>query len=227
MTASQFSFFCRYLRELAESLFIHHLIDSQQCSELMALGREPEGRECARQLFSRQTAFVQRYKLRLRLKHLREIDGAEFPHIEVLPTRQRSRKVCFVGHRFIPGVEKTLRWNLAQLLEPYNVHVDWSGKDPRSVQIFDDIVRRIKRANFCIFDNRATDRRPNVYIEVGVAYAFRVPFILFEYVPQKPGSRRPSIPTDLSHALTLRYENYQELFRGLYFALPAFFKNNL
>lgn len=137
-------------------------------------------------------------------------------------TKRRPQRVCFVGHRFLPEVTNTLRWNLRQVLEPYNVQLDWSGKDIRSVQIFDDLVRRIKKADFCIFDNRATASRPNVYIEAGVAYAVGTPFILFDYARQET----ESIPSDLSHSFAIKYYSYQQLFREFYARLPVFFFRN-
>ena len=99
--------------------------------------------------------------------------------------------------------------------------LDWSGQDPTSVQIFDDIVRRIKRADFCVFDTRATRGKPNVYIEAGIAYAVRTPFILFEHQRTARGFVS-SLPSDLGHALSLRYSSYERLFREFYFSLPSF-----
>jgi len=156
------------------------------------------------------------------LKRLREINGRSFEHIQIVIVKQRPRRVCFVGHRFLPQVSSALRWNLRQVLEPYNVQLDWSGKDIRSVQIFDDIVERITRADFCIFDNRATTKRPNVYVEAGIAYAVGTPFILFDYARQKT----ESIPSDLSHSFAIRYMTYQRLFREFYARLPVFFIRN-
>ena len=184
MTAEEFGFFRKYLREFAESLFLREVIDSRQCSQLRSFANTTRGKACAMELFSRGVAVLREYDLRLELKQLREMNRRHFYHIEVTFTFQRCppRRVCFVGHRFVSSVEKTLRWNLCQVLEPHNIRLDWSGKDPRSVQIFDDIVRRIRKADFCIFDNRATAGRPNVYIEAGIAYALKTPFILFEYV---------------------------------------------
>jgi hypothetical protein len=113
------------------------------------------------------------------------------------------------------------------VLEPYNITLDWSGQDPKSVQIFQDIVRRIRRADFCVFDTRATKGKPNVYIEAGIAYALGVPFVLFEYERKPPDPRYvASLPSDLAHALSLRYSNYEKLFREFYFSLPVFAENN-
>jgi len=224
MTAAQFAFFRSYIREWAETLFLHHFISSRECEDLKAWSREADGRAYAAELFSRGFTHIPEWRLRLQLKHLREMRGTRFYHIEVTRTRVRRLKVCFVGHRFVRSVERTLRWNLAQVLEPYNVRLDWSGQDPRSVQIFEDIVRRIRRADFCVFDNRATNGKPNVYIEAGIAYAFRVPFILFEYAPKNGTRPALPIPSDLAHALAFRYCNYRDLFRRLYFSLPVFFR---
>ena len=207
---------------MAESLFLHDVIDSDQCHELQSFPNRPIGRLCATELFSRRKARLAEYPILLQLKRLREINGTPFEHIQIVFAKKRSRRVCFVGHRFLPQVTNTLRWNLRQVLEPYNVQLDWSGKDIRSVQIFDDIVERIKRADFCIFDNRATAKRPNVYVEAGIAYAVGTPFILFDYVRQKT----ESIPSDLSHSFAIRYMTYQSLFREFYARLPVFFIRN-
>ncbi len=158
------------------------------------------------------------------------MNGKGFNHIEVFFVRpkKRPRRKCFVGHRFLPGVEDTLRWNLRQILEPYNVRLDWSGRDIRSVQILEDIVRRIKAADFCVFDNRATKGKPNVYVEAGMCFVLRKPFILFEYEPTSPDPNDPGpLPSDLSFALAVRYKNYKELFRDFYFRLPIFFHKNI
>jgi hypothetical protein len=59
-------------------------------------------------------------------------------------------------------------------------------------------------------------------IEAGMCYATRTRFILFDYEP--PAG---SIPSDLGFALALRYRNYRQLFRDLYYRLPVFFEKNL
>ena len=224
MNSQQLTFFRDFLDKFWESLFLQHVINSQTCESLkLWLGR-PESEECAEQLYSRRIVDVPAHHLKLRLKELRETDGTSFDHIEALFIRKakRAKKKCFVGHRFIPQVEQTLRWNLSQVLEPYNVELDWSGRDIRSVQILDDIDRRIKAADFCIFDNRSTAGKPNVYIEIGMCYANRTPFIFFDYEPSAG-----SIPSDLGFALALRYKNYRQLFRDFYYRLPVFFEKNL
>ena len=224
MTPAQFGFFRRYLRGIAESFFEDGVISSNLGDALQSFPNTPQGILCASELFSRRVVNVPEYRLRMRLRGLREIDGSRLDHIQLMFTgkRRQRRRVCFVGYRFVPEVRRTLVWNLRQILEPYNVQLDWSGRDIRSVQIFDDIVRRIRRADFCIFDNRATSGRPNVYIEAGIAYAVRTPFVLFEFARQ----RSAVIPSDLSHCFAIRYTSYRRLFQEFYAKLPVFLDEN-
>jgi hypothetical protein len=224
MNSQQLTFFKDFLDKFWESLFLQHVINSQTCDRLKHWLEQPESKEYAKLLYSLRTAAVPAHDLKLRLKKLREMDGRSFDHIEALfvGKAKRLKTKCFVGHRFISQVEQTLRWNLSQVLEPYNVELDWSGRDIRSVQILDDIDRRIKAADFCIFDNRSTEGKPNVYIEIGMCYANRTPFIFFDYEPSAG-----SIPSDLGFALSLRYRNYRQLFRDFYYRLPVFFEKNL
>jgi hypothetical protein len=220
-------FFRTYLRELSESLFVRSVINSTQCDQIRAFSRKAAAAAYARELLKKRTIRIPQLNLVLQLKRLREMNGREFCHIEVLVNQRsrRKRRICFVGHRFTPAVGNTLRWNLRQILEPYNVSLDWSGQDPMSVQIFQDIVRRIRKADFCVFDTRATKRKPNVYIEAGIAYAVGTPFILFEHNPASRSSA-PTLPSDLAHTLSLRYSTYERLFRDFYFSLPVFAERN-
>lgn len=220
-------FFRSYLRDLSESMFVRAEIDSTRCESIRAFTRTSSAARFSRELLANKVVDIPELHLHLQLKHLREMNGRTFCHIEVLVNqrRRRKRRVCFVGHRFTPAVGRTLRWNLRQVLEPYNIVLDWSGQDPKSVQIFQDIVRRIRKADFCVFDTRAAKGKPNVYIEAGIAYALGTPFILFDYVPKSGDGA--SLPSDLGHALSLRYSNYEGLFREFYFSLPNFARQNL
>src|SRR5882672_3157698 len=150
MTAAQFTFFRSYIREWSETLFLLNIITSRVCEDLKTWSRGPDGKKHAAELFSKGYTNKPELKLRLELKQLREMGGAPFPHIEATRVKRKRtsrgrKKTCFVGHRFVRGVERTLRWNLRQVLDPYKVSLDWSGQDPRSVQIFEDIVRRIRK----------------------------------------------------------------------------------
>jgi len=128
---------------------------------------------------------------------------------------------CFLGHRFTKSISDSLRHNLRYILEPSNIKLVWSGMDMQAVGFFDDIVKKIQRCDFCIFDNRSTDRKPNVYIEAGIAYVLRRPFILANHVGNRVG-----VPSDLSHILNIPYTNYSDLTRRLYFNLPVFLSEN-
>ncbi len=230
MKPSQFAFFRDFFVHFSESAFLNGQIDSTVCQRLKSWCEKPEAREYARRLFSDRTVEVKEHRLRLQLKSLREIDGRNFHHIEVFyrTKKKRPKRICFVGHRFVPRVKAALRWNLRHILEPYNIELDWSGRNIRSVQILEDIIKRTKAADFCVFDNQGTKGKPNVYIEAGMCIVLRKPFILFEYEPVSGGSGTPEpIPSDLGFALALRYRNYRQLFRDFYFRLPLFVQKNV
>lgn len=229
MTRSDLAFFRNFLKSFFESAFVHGQIDSNACERIKSWLRTRGAEESARLLFRDRMVDAPAQLIRLQLKTLREMNGKRLRHIEVIaiPDASRPRRKCFVGHRFSQSVERTLRWNLRQVLEPYNVELEWSGRSLRSVQILDDILEKIRAADFCVFDNRATRGRPNVYVEAGMCIALKKPFILFEYEPRSYSSDRPeAIPSDLRFALTLRYRNYEQLFRHFYFRLPTFIAEN-
>jgi len=154
------------------------------------------------------------------LRECADPDKGPFNFFEVRTTplsRRRSKIRCFVGHRFTPAINKSLRSNLRYVLEPHDITLDWSGKDMRATGFFDDILDRIKNCKFCIFDTRNTDEHPNVHIEAGIAYALKRPFILAEYQ-----QNRLRIPSDLGHVTTIRYKDYRTLMKDLYFKMPVF-----
>ncbi len=230
MGPTDLAFFRKSIGKYIESSFVYGKLDSKQCDAIRAWLKSSDAERYARELFRDTMADIRPYQLRLQLKRLREMDGQEFNHIEVIfiSDTERPRRSCFVGHRFSPAIERTLRWNLRQILEPYNVELDWSGRDFRSVQILEDIVKRIKASDFCIFDDREAAEKPNVYIEAGMCVALEKPFVLFEHTSAI--RRREAgglIPSDLGHALALRYQNYRQLFWEFYSRLPLFFEKNL
>lgn len=231
MTRGQFTFFRRFLKNFAENEYVVlGRTDSATCHRFQSWAAGHEAKHYATRLFRERLVQIPEFGLRLQLKTLRELDGTDFNHIEILSgqSRRRRTRTCFVGHRFSPAVEKTLRWNLRQILEPYKIKLDWSGRDMSSVQILEGIVRKIREADFCVFDNRATRGKPNVYIEAGMCIVLRKPFVLFEHTPKSIDPDDPGpIPSDLSFALALRYRNYKELFQDFYFRLPAFIEENV
>lgn|GEM_PF-1718813 len=167
----------------------------------------------------------------LRLVYLREPDGSEFPFLQGL-IRSGSpapRKLtCFVGHRFLTNIEKSLRFNLVHLLEPYGIHLRWSGYDLNAKDVFHDVVSGIRHADLCIFDNLGTLNKPNVYIEIGIAHALGIPMLVCEYTGK--AKRIPdtgSVPSDLQGLLRIQYGSYQDLSRQLHFRLPTFLRENV
>jgi hypothetical protein len=111
--------------------------------------------------------------------------------------------------------------NLRYVLEPSNINLVWSGMDISAVGFFDNLVKKIRMCDFCIFDNRWASEKPNVYIEAGIAYALHKPFILANFQENRVG-----VPSDLTHILNLPYKSYEDLCRTLYFQLPIFLREN-
>jgi hypothetical protein len=171
---------------------------------------------------------------RFRLVYLREPDGKEFPFIQILTRNSSVGKKnlsCFVGHRFLADIERSLRFNLIHLFEPYNVSLRWSGYDLTARDVFQDIVSGIKDADLCFFDNLGTLNKPNVYIEIGMAHVLDKPMLVSEYTG--PGSRERrkipdtgSVPSDLQGLLRIQYQSYEDLCKQLYFGLPIFLEQH-
>jgi hypothetical protein len=167
----------------------------------------------------------------LRLIYLREPDGSEFPFLQGLirnGSPSPRKLTCFVGHRFLADIEKSLRFNLVHLLEPYGIHLRWSGYDLSARDVFDDVVSGIRHADLCVFDNLGILNRPNVYIEIGIAHALGIPMLVCEYAGK--AKRVPdtgSVPSDLQGLLRIQYRSYQDLSRQLHFRLPAFLRENV
>lgn len=162
----------------------------------------------------------------IRLVHLREMDGSEFPFLLALPQEKSTQRPlpCFVGHRFLKKIESPLRFNLAHILNPYGIELKWSAQDLSASDMFRDIVQNIRGASMCLFDCLETSDKPNVFIEIGIAYALEVPMIVTEYTREP--SESSEIPSDLHGLFRIRYTTYQELFRKLYFGLPNFISKN-
>ncbi|HYN15274.1 MAG TPA: hypothetical protein VES66_05740 [Terriglobales bacterium] len=165
--------------------------------------------------------------LALFLREGRDPSTGKFNLFEIRWLRRRSRRKglppklrCFLGHRFTKAITRSLRHNLRHVLEPSNVQLDWSGIDLNASGFFDEIIQKIRKADFCIFDNRSASEKPNVYIEAGIAYVLEKPFILANYQGNRLG-----VPSDLSHILNLPYKNYRDLTKTMYFNLPVFLRD--
>ena len=171
----------------------------------------------------------------LRLIYLRELDGNEFPFLQRLTKQSSSGKrklICLVGYRFLENIERSLRFNLVHLFEPYRVSLRWSDYDLTARDVFQSVVAGIRNADLCFFDNLGTLNKPNVYIEVGIAHVLGKPMLVSEYSgPASKGRRKVpdtgSVPSDLQGLLRIQYGSYEHLCRNLYFRLPVFFKENM
>ena len=149
-----------------------------------------------------------------------EIGSFNFFEIQWPQKLPPKRLKCFVGHRFAPKIEAALRQNLRYVFEPSGIDLTWSGRDLKANGFFDEIISDIRSCDFCIFDNRGTRDRPNVYIEAGIAYALKRPFLFLNCL-----SNSVKMPTNLEHIQCINYRTYRDLTRRLYFNLPAFLRD--
>jgi len=83
--------------------------------------------------------------------------------------------------------------------------------------VFEAILKRIRAADFSIFDDRETEVRPNVLIELGAAIGMSKPYFYFNYGNKrtvKINNRHEPITTasDLAGMLYLPYTSYSGLF---------------
>jgi hypothetical protein len=62
----------------------------------------------------------------------------------------------------------------------------YSDMDMPNGSVFETIVRRIGQSDFCIFDDRETEARPNVLIERGVAIGMNKPYCYLNYSATGP-----------------------------------------
>jgi hypothetical protein len=73
---------------------------------------------------------------------------------------------------------------------------------------------------FLYIDNRLADEKPNVYIEIGIAYTLGKPFIFGNHK-----RNRLPIPSDLRHIMNIDYTHYKDLCTTLYCNLPIFVRD--
>jgi hypothetical protein len=89
--------------------------------------------------------------------------------------------------------------------------------------LFGKIIRDIRASDFCIFDNLGTSDKPSVYIEAGIAYALKKPFIFCEYSGRRNRVLETgSMPVDLAGLLRVQYQSYRDLCAQLVAGLPDF-----
>jgi hypothetical protein len=134
---------------------------------------------------------------------------------------------AFVGHRFTPGVTNNLRHNLQLLCRPYGISLWYSDSDMPNGSVFETIVQRIRQSDFCLFDDRETEVRPNVLIELGVAIGIGKPYFYLNYRKKRRvaiAQRKEVITTasDLAGMLNVPYTSYEEVCLELAMRLPGF-----
>ena len=143
MPADRSLFVRDFLTEYYEHQFVSGLITAREYSRFRAIFASDELERFTAELYAR---FPEAVEMRgcgvIRLAHLREMDGSEFPFLVTLPEKD----------------------------------------------------------------------------------ALEVPMIVTEYVPD--AGTASEIPSDLHGLFRIRYTNYQELFRKLYFGLPNFIAKN-
>lgn len=161
---------------------------------------------------------------------LRTLTGKSFDALLAVDRKLRFRRNLrvFVGHRFVDQVTRNHRHNLQRVLKPYRIDPVYSDSDMPNSQVFDVILRHIKTtADFCIFDDRETEVRPNVFIELGAAIALGRPYLYFNFRRKRPvlinrTKQKIEIPSDLAGMLRLPYSTYEELFMEFVTRFPSF-----
>lgn len=160
---------------------------------------------------------------------LRSLAGTDVRRVIVVDRTLKPRDglTAFLGHRFTESVTRNLRHNLQLVLKLYGISLLYSDTDVPNGSIFEVILRRIKEASFCIFDDRETEVRPNVFIELGAAVALERPYFYFRFEQKRTvrmGRRKERIqaPSDLAGMLCLPYSTYEDLLREFAVRLPRF-----
>lgn len=225
------AFVCDFLAGFLERQLVNGFISIDEYHDnIAALRHSKRLAASSRRLFesSPRPVFLASFGT-LRVIYLREPDGNEFPFLQGLTkSRELDRKkdlICFVGHRFLSDIEKSLRFNLVHLFKPHKITLRWSGYDLSARDIFEDVVSGIRSADLCLFDNLGTLNRPNVYIEIGIAHALGKPMLVCECAGTNKVLDTGSVPSDLQGLIRIQYQSYQDLCKQLYFGLPSFLEH--
>jgi hypothetical protein len=102
------------------------------------------------------------------------------------------------------------------VLRPYGISPLYSDSDMPKGPVFETILERIRTADFSIFDDRDTEIRLNILIELGAAIGMERPYFYFNYGDKrtvKINNRQEPITTasDLAGMLYLPYTSYRGL----------------
>ncbi len=171
-------------------------------------------RSVARILKQKKYLDLEGWRLSLRL--IRTISGDISPAVLVIDTRIKVKPNlrAFVGHRFTDRIKRSLRHNLQTILQPYGIRASYPDWEMKTGQILDLILQNIKSADFCIFDDRETETRPNVLIELGFAIALGRPYLFFSHKHKRPvlidgKEERIDVAADLRGLLYESYDDYE------------------
>jgi hypothetical protein len=160
---------------------------------------------------------------------LRSLTGQSSAFVVAIARRLTFRRslTVFVGHPFIDEVSSNLRHNLQLILRPYRIRPVYADTDMPNGPLFETILERIRASDFCIFDDRETEVRPNVFIELGAAITLDRPYFYLNFQEKRTlriGRKREKItaPSDLAGMLHIQYSAYDGLIRDLAMRLPGF-----
>jgi len=214
------------LKVLVDNLYLTGQIQKPDRLRLIREFRKPKTlQELAKQLYGpNQEVCIPGTSAKLARLTMKEMGSRPFSLFVItrrdltrIPRRRTNPLRCLVGHRFSPQTKLIFRWNIRELLQAFDVKEDYSDFDGGAVDLLPELRDKIANYDFCLFDNRETTEpsKPNVYIEAGMAYALRRPFILCHY-------RKEVWPTDFANVLYIPYKSYADLFRRLAAQLPTF-----
>ena len=212
--------------------WIDHLNQYNDITErdLRRLRDEPYARAFAQTLLEGRSARLAGHEFWV--ANLCEVNGREYPI--VMATNRQIRRLrtlrVFVGHRFTASVTRNLRHSLQIVFRPYGITPVYSDSDMPNGSVFETILERIRTADFSIFDDRETEVRPNVLIELGAAIGMGRPYSYFNYGDKRTvriNKRQEPITTatDLAGMLHLPYTSYRGLFVEFARRLPGFLVN--
>ena len=218
------------VRQVRTYIDFLHQYDFLSTRDLNRIHHKKFERAFARTILQRKKPHIACHEFSL--VKLRSLTGKDFYAVLAVNRHLRRRRKlrAFVGHRFIPRVTNNLRHNLLLILKKYQVLPWYSDTDMPNTPVFETILRRIKKSNFCIFDDRETEIRPNVFIELGAAIAFGHPYFHLSFNKKrtvKIGRRRERIevPSDFAGLLRLNYSDYEDLFLQFAMKFPVFLQD--
>ena len=161
-----------------------------------------------------------RIRKTFKLLRLREYNRDDFP-MPIIVARLPLKKqvICFVGHRDNAEMRRSLQYNLASVLRQFRVIPSFQDVNYLSDLIFERVKKEIIKSDFCIFDNRGTQNKPNVYVEIGMAKMLGKPVVFFEKRTRST-QQLEGFPSDFSGFSTFRYRSYKDLFYEFGLQLP-------